>query len=105
MSKRSTGKMNWKPVIHPVEGQEKFRAGSFLAIRSQDDQGRWHLSVSHFSRLPKYGELKQARYDLLPPDIWMVMVFPPPIYFVNIHPRCLHLWEIEQDERWTQGTI
>ena len=56
---------------------------------------RWHLSISHPRRLPKYHEVKQARYELLPDNVTMAMLFPPSSQFVNIHQNCFHLHEIE----------
>jgi len=59
------------------------------------DGGRWHLSISHKKRLPTYDELKQARYRFTPDNIYMAQIFPPMKEFVNIHPYCLHLWEVD----------
>jgi hypothetical protein len=58
---------------------------------------RWHLSISHPRRLPKYYEVKQARYQLLPDDVTLAMLFPPQRQFVNVHPNCLHLYEIDNE--------
>lgn len=58
------------------------------------DPPGWHLSISHKSRYPTYEEIKQARYDFLPDDLEMAMVFPAKKDFVNLHPNCFHLWEI-----------
>ncbi len=95
----------WLEIESPIPGQRAFRKGVNRAIVSQDERGRWHLSVSRDDGLPGWGELKKARYALVPPEIWMVQVFPPQKYFVNIHPDVLHLWEVEPDDRWMQGTI
>jgi len=55
----------------------------------------WHMSISHRSRLPTYDEIKGARYKLLPDDVYMAQIFPPEKEFVNVHPYCLHLWEVD----------
>lgn len=57
--------------------------------------------MSKKSRYPTYEEIKSARYALLPPEITMVMIFPPPDEFVNLHPNCFHLYQIpgEYEER------
>lgn len=70
-----------------------FQKGPLRAIRSQDD-GRWHLSVSCADRLPSWSELGQARDALLPPDVWLCQPYPPRAYWMNVHPFCLHLYEI-----------
>lgn len=57
------------------------------------DAGLYHLSISRKDRLPKYEELKAARYQFLPNVPYMVQVFPPAQAFVNVHNFCLHLWE------------
>lgn len=53
----------------------------------------WHLSISHPFRYPSWEEIKAARYTLVPHDVTMVMCFPPPGEFVNVHPNCFHLYE------------
>lgn len=57
----------------------------------------WHISVSCPKRLPTYDEIKSARYSLAPAGVTMAMIFPPPEEFVNLHPNCLHLYEIPGD--------
>lgn len=58
------------------------------------DHGMHHLSISHANRLPTYDELKHVRYTLLKHVKYMAQIFPPTNEFVNVHPYCLHLWEI-----------
>lgn len=58
------------------------------------DAGKWHLSISHPNRLPNYNELKEARYKFLPDNIYAAQIFPPKSEFINLHPNCLHLWQI-----------
>ena len=54
----------------------------------------WHLSISHPSRYPDWDEIKAARYALVPDKVTMAMLLPPKEKYVNVHPRCFHLWEI-----------
>lgn len=63
--------------------------------------GKWHLSISRKDRSPSYDEIRNARYALLPDDITMAQIFPPTKEFVNIHPYCHHLFEIENDNPFT----
>ena len=58
-----------------------------------------HLSASHKNRLPSYYEMKQLRYTLCADVDYMAMIFPPPDEFVNVHPNCLHLYEIRGKEK------
>jgi len=62
--------------------------------RGADDALRWHLSISRQDRYPGWDEIKDARYALLPLDITVAMLLPPPSDYVNRHPNCFHLWEI-----------
>lgn len=56
----------------------------------------WHLSISTPSRHPTWDEIKVARYRLLPHDITMAMLLPPPDRYVNIpmQDHVMQLWEI-----------
>lgn len=63
-------------------------------ILVQIENGRWHLSVSANHTLGYY-ELKEIRYMFLPNGIHAAQIFPPREEFVNIHPNCFHLYEIE----------
>lgn len=60
------------------------------------DAGLWHLSISTPTASPSYEELKKARYKYMPGDIFVGQVFPPMKYFINCHPYCHHLWQIEE---------
>lgn len=58
------------------------------------ENGCYHISISHPERLPTYDELKEARYKFAPDFVYMAQIFPPMDEFVNLHPFCLHLYEI-----------
>lgn len=96
-------KAGWTQREPPQEGLHHFTKSSLRALVSLDTGV--HLSVAHPTRLPKYKEMKMARYELISHDLWLVQVFPPPEFFVNCHPRVLHMWQVEADWRWMQGTI
>jgi hypothetical protein len=53
------------------------------------------MGISHKNRLPTYDELKEARYKYCADVPYMAQIFPPESEFINLHPFCLHLWEIE----------
>lgn len=60
------------------------------------DDGLWHLSISKENQSPSYEEKKRARYMFLPDNIFVGEIFPPIKYFINCHPYCHHLWQIEE---------
>jgi len=72
--------------------------GVLHAVLTHEPQG-WHLSVSFYGpggarRLPSWDELKDARYRFVPDRAHMAALLPPRAEWVDIHPTCLHLWEI-----------
>jgi hypothetical protein len=76
---------------------KKYKMGRCAVIVSVDD-GLWHLSISTPNALPSYAEMKEARYTFCPDNIFMAEIFPPRDQFVNVHPYCRHLWEINVDK-------
>ena len=80
-----------------IEGARIFQRGSLRVIVSRDGAERvWHISISCPHRYPGWKEIKKARYDLIPDNVAMAMFFPPLSEYVNIHPNCFHLYEIER---------
>jgi hypothetical protein len=75
------------------------KEGTFIMDRCRIivsiDGGKWHLSISKHNASPSYKEIKEARYKFMPNDIYVAQIFPPKEEFVNIHPYCHHLWEID----------
>uniref|UniRef100_UPI003F49152D DUF7694 domain-containing protein n=1 Tax=Promicromonospora sp. CA-291202 TaxID=3240016 RepID=UPI003F49152D len=70
--------------------------GTLHAVVTHEPQG-WHVSVSFSGamlRLPTWDELKDARYRFVPDRAHMAALLPPRAEWVDIHPTCLHLWEI-----------
>jgi len=57
----------------------------------------WHLSISCPDRYPTWDEIKDARYSLLPMGLTFAMLLPPMNEYVNVHPNCFHLWEINDN--------
>lgn len=55
----------------------------------------WHLSISHPGRYPSWDEVADVRYALVPDDVTMALLLPPSAEYVNAHPTCFHLWQIE----------
>jgi hypothetical protein len=97
---------NQKPLQLPCSKEEFVKATGGQVVALQNGQlniiigvegGRWHLSLSCRSRLPKYAEMKYMRYKLLPDDCYMAQIFPPKKEFVNLQENTLHLWEVEHE--------
>lgn len=55
----------------------------------------WHMSISHPERYPTWDEIADARYELTPTDVTMAMILPVPDLYLNLHPYCFHLWQID----------
>jgi hypothetical protein len=55
---------------------------------------RWHMSISCAHRYPVWDEIRDARYALMPDDITVAMFLPPKSEYVNLHPNCFHLHEV-----------
>jgi hypothetical protein len=69
--------------------------GALGALLSRDPiTGRWHLSISHPRRYPTWDEIRDARYALIPDGVTMAMLLPPRAQYVNVHPNCFHLHQI-----------
>lgn len=59
------------------------------------EYGTWHLSIAHPKRYPAWDEIAEARYRLLPDDIVVAMILPPKSAYINIHPNCFQMHEID----------
>ena len=35
------------------------------------------------------------RYELVPAEVTMALLLPPPDEYVNAHEHCFHLWQID----------
>jgi hypothetical protein len=73
---------------------KQYRMGRCLIMVSIDN-GKYHLSISTPNASPSYHEIKAARYQFIPNNVVMAQLFPPVEEFVNIHPFCHHLWQID----------
>lgn len=92
--------MNWiRQADDPITGWKVFRAGAFTVLVADQHTeeyritNRLHLSISHPHRYPKWDEISDARYSLLPDAAYMVMYLPPKAEYVNFHKNCFHLHE------------
>jgi hypothetical protein len=98
---------NWKPIESPIIGAKAYQWGYVrVLVERRDNNYGWHLSISRPDHYPSWDEIKTARYDLLPPNITMALIFPPPDEYVNVHPNCFHLHQIpnESENHGTRRT-
>lgn len=82
---------------HPVERDTLwFRMGDCQIMLSgpyERSQIGWHFSISHPTRNPTWEEQRDARYALIPDDVYMVSILPPKAEYVNLHNFCFHWHE------------
>ncbi len=78
-------------------GTKAYQMGECFILVSHEPQG-WHLSISCRHRYPLWDEIRDARYELLPNNLTMAMLLPPKKQYVNVHPNCFHLYQINDPE-------
>lgn len=90
-------------VYHAKSGN-----GFLVAVVSHDPAGAngellWHVSISHRDkdnqpdRCPTWDEMKSAKYQLVPDDVPMVLIFPrKSADYIDVYATCLHLWESKE---------
>lgn len=54
---------------------------------------RWHISVSGEKDVPRWKDLVAIAHRLRP-GVCFVVGVPPRSWWLNVHPHCLHLWEV-----------
>lgn len=86
-----------REIASPVPGCRAWRLGA-CAVFAGVEMGKWHLSISHRSRYPTWDEIKEARYRFIPDNVTMAMILPPRGEYVNVHPNCFHLHEIDGED-------
>jgi len=90
----------YHPVASPVLGCHAYacdKTGCTVLVGIED--GKWHMSIANPIRYPTWDEIKEARYMFVSGKVTMAMILPPNDQYVNVHPNCFHLHEIEDDER------
>jgi hypothetical protein len=84
----------WREITCPVVGCKARQIGQCFVFAGIE-AGKWHMSISHPGRYPTWDEIKEARYRFVPNEVTMGMILPPREQYVNLHPNCFHLHEIE----------
>jgi hypothetical protein len=92
--------LNWKFMGRDsLTGCKMYMAGVLRVLVSDPESqewketNRWHISISHPSRYPRWDEISDARYSLIPNEVCMMMYLPRREEFVNLHKNCFHLHE------------
>jgi len=64
------------------------------------EKGLWHISVSLPYRYPSWDEIYTAWYDLVPDaaQITGAILLPRKLEYVNIHPNCFHVHQLQDAE-------
>lgn len=86
-------------VLGLPETTRRHFIGSLTIIVGQEptEYGlRWHLSISHPLRYPRWDEIKAMRMRFIPQNVTVAMFLPGEKRYVNIHPNCFHLWETQE---------
>jgi len=91
-------KANWKKFNHPMGGD--WYAWGDCSVHIAKEQGLWHISISVPYRYPTWDEIYTAWYDLVPDaaDIQGAIILPRKSEYVNIHPNCFHVHQLEDAE-------
>lgn len=86
----------WIEIQSPIAFSRCFVWGYCrVIVQDHGTPWGWHMSISCKNRYPTWDEIKAARYDLLPDHLTMAMLLPPKDEYVNVHPNCFHLHQIE----------
>lgn len=92
------GKIHYTEIASPLKGVKAYKFGRCKVLVDQRSGG-WHLSISHHRELPRWEEVREARYTFIPSDVTMAMILPPKTEYVNIHEYCFHLFQIESEDK------
>lgn len=83
------------------------RRGPLAALVGREPCGagdlRWHIAIQHQDRAPTWNELVDAAHALRPGIVFVIGV-PPRSWWMDAHPRLLHLWELRDASLTAQWT-
>ena len=83
-----------QPVLRDASTRVFLMAGCTIIV-SHESSG-WHVSIARRDRDPTWAEIATVRYRLFPEVAQMVMPLPPLEDYLNVHPRCYHLYETRE---------
>lgn len=80
----------------------RHKPSGFIVSAGVEDTGQWgpllHASFSYGDHMPSWEDVKLVREALFPLDMDTAMILPREKDYVNVHPYCLHIWQIP--EHW-----
>lgn len=79
---------------------QEFYAGGCRILASKG-----HISVSRKDRYPTWDEIIQIKERLAGLDSEWVMIMPPSLEYVNLHPNCFHIYSKERMRMEWAGLI
>lgn len=96
-------KANWKQIQNPgVPGAKWYKWGDLaVCVGDPKVEGHWHISISHPYRYPTWDEIYTAWYDLVPgagSDFNGAIILPRKSEYVNKHPNCFHVHQLNDAE-------
>lgn len=91
-------KAKWKQFNHPMGGD--WYAWGAVTAHVAKEAGLWHISISVPYRYPTWDEIYTAWYDLVPnaSQITGAIILPRKTEYVNIHPNCFHVHQLQDSE-------
>lgn len=72
--------------------------GQPLIVIASNGRGWDHVSVSHRKRCPTWHEMCRVKDMFFSEEDIVLQFHPPKSDYVNVHPRCLHLWRNQTSE-------
>lgn len=81
-------------------GTKAYRRGACrILISPPCGKCGWHMSISCSNRNPRWNEIRDAWYDLVPDAATRcgAMFFPPKHEYVNVYDFCFHIHEVNPD--------
>ncbi len=95
---------SWREVERDKDGGAKYRnpnqkLAAILTCSVELDGRAWlHLSLSHATRVPTWGEMRVAKEQFLG-DREAYSILPPRARYVNIHNNVLHLFALLDEKQ------
>ena len=95
-------KRNWtefQNTLCPDMAGKWYQSGALRVCVAKENK-LWHLSVSCPHRYPTWDEIFSAWYDLVPDagQINGAIILPRKAEYVNLHPNCFHVHQLEDRE-------
>lgn len=89
------------PFVSPGTKAYTVDNGRLSILLSRDEivrgDKRWHLSIAgQDGNVPAWDECVALAHHLRPGVVFVIGI-PPREWWINVHPGCLHLWQLRDD--------